>query len=116
MAENNTLFGKPTLWRDTARIPRLMIFDARLIFFFFLLALHVRLWTLITLLVAIIAFWLIEQYGYTLPNALRAIRNAFAGPKRPAQPYHRYRTAIDYGFEAADQHFAIKWEEDEKKE
>lgn len=96
----NNIFGQPILWRDTARTPRLAIFDARLVFFLFLLALHLRLWTLILLVLAIIAFWAIERYGYVLPNALRAIRSAFAGHRRPAHAGHRYRVAVDYGFEA----------------
>jgi hypothetical protein len=101
---DDSIFGKPILWRDTAKTPRLVIFDARLVFFFFLLALHLRVWTFFTLIVAILAFWAVERYGYALPNALRAIRNAIAGARRPAQPGYRYRTGVDYGFEALRPH------------
>lgn len=103
MAESSfNIYGTPVYWRETVRTPRLLIFDARLIFFFLLLILHLRLWTFIALVLACCGFWLIERYGYAFPNALRAIRSLIAGRQRPALPGYRYRSMIDYGFETRE--------------
>ncbi len=76
-----------------------MIFDARLVFFFLLLAVHLAVWTAVLLLAAMLVFWLVERAGYRFPSALRTIRATFAGHRRPAFYQRRYREAVDYGFE-----------------
>ncbi|WP_210346935.1 IcmT/TraK family protein [Aminobacter sp. SR38] len=97
--EDGNRFKKKVHWRDSMREPRLMIFDARLVFFFLLLAVHLALWTAILLLAAMLVFWLVERAGYRFPSALRTIRATFAGQRRPAFYQRRYREAVDYGFE-----------------
>jgi intracellular multiplication protein IcmT len=98
--DNHNRYRQPILWRDTIREPRLMIFDARLIFFFLLLGVHLALWTFLLLCAAILIFWLVERAGYRFPSALRAVRATFAGSHRPARHKGLYRLAIDYGFES----------------
>ena len=98
MAEGS-MFGEPIVWRDTMRAPRLLIFDARLIFCCALLIVHLRVWTVLILVVGIIVFWLIERAGLRFPSALRALRSRFAGAARPATPRNLYRGSITTAFE-----------------
>ncbi|WP_320109284.1 IcmT/TraK family protein [Brucella sp. JSBI001] len=97
--EDGNRFKRKVHWRDSMREPRLMIFDARLVFFFLLLAVHLAVWTAVLLLAAMLVFWLVERAGYRFPSALRTIRATFAGHRRPAFYQRRYREAVDYGFE-----------------
>ncbi len=87
------------LWRDTMREPRMVLFDARIVFFFLLLAAHLAVWTFVLLLAAIVVFWFVERAGFRFPSALRVVRSTFAGVRRPAVYQRYYRRAIDYGFE-----------------
>lgn len=97
--EDGNRFKRKVHWRNSMREPRLMIFDARLVFFFLLLAVHLAVWTAVLLLAAMLVFWLVERAGYRFPSALRTIRATFAGHRRPAFYQRRYREAVDYGFE-----------------
>lgn len=97
--DDGNRFKKRIHWRDSMREPRLMIFDARLVFSFLLLAVHLAVWTALLLLSAIGVFWPVERAGYRLPSALRIVRATFAGVRRPAFYQRRYREAVDYGFE-----------------
>lgn len=92
-------FKQRIMWRDTMREPRLLIFDARVVFFILLLAVHLAVWTAVLLIAAALTFWGVERVGYRYPSALRAIRSTFAGAIRPAFYQRQYRTAVDYGFE-----------------
>lgn len=97
--DDGNRFKKRIHWRDTMREPRLVIFDARVVFFFLILAVHLRVWTAILLVSAMLVFWLVERAGYRFPSAMRAIRSTFAGTHRPAFYQRNYREAVDYGFE-----------------
>lgn len=97
--DDGNRFKKRIHWRDTMREPRLVIFDARVVFFFLILAVHLRVWTAILLVSAMLVFWLVERAGYRFPSAMRAIRSTFAGTHRPAFYQHNYREAVDYGYE-----------------
>ena len=99
MAEQGSMFGEPIVWRDTIRSPRLLVFDARLIFFCALIVFHLRIWTVVALLVGVMVFWLIERAGLRFPSALRALRSRLAGATRPAMPRSLYRSAITTAFE-----------------
>ena len=94
-----SMFGEPIVWRDTMRAPRLLIFDARLIFCCALLIIHLRIWTVMLLVVGIIVFWLIERAGLRFPSALRALRSTIAGAARPAMSRKLYRGSITTAFE-----------------
>ncbi|WEX91553.1 IcmT/TraK family protein (plasmid) [Sinorhizobium garamanticum] len=83
-ADEGNRFKKRNHWRESMRGPRLMIFDARLVFFFLLLTVHLAVWTALLLLAAIGVFWLAERAGYRLPGALRTVRATIAGVRRPA--------------------------------
>lgn len=97
--DDGNRFKKRIHWRDTMREPRLVIFDARVVFFFLILAVHLRVWTAVLLVAAMLVFWLVERAGYRFPSAVRAVRSTFAGVQRPAFYQRNYREAVDYGFE-----------------
>ena len=99
MGHGGSIYGEPIVWRDTIRSPRLLIFDARLIFCCALLIVHLRVWTALILLVGIVIFWLIERAGLRFPSALRALRSKIAGAARPAMPGSLYRGSITTAFE-----------------
>lgn len=97
--ETRSVFGKPNYWRYSATMPRLLFFDARLVFSFLLLVFHLRAWTAGFLVLNALVLWGVEHYGYRLPNAFRLLRSTIAGRMRPAMPSARYREARDFGFE-----------------
>lgn len=96
---DTNIFGTSTYWRASMKMPRFLMFDARVLAAFLLLVFHLRMWTFGVLCVTALALWLIETYGYRFPNALRGVRSLIAGRDRPAFARNRYRTARDVGFE-----------------
>lgn len=77
-------------WRDSGRSVRFGPIDFRasfpLLFFF----IHIRLWTFLIALVAILFFALIERYGFTVNVFIRWLRSFIAGPRKIAQPKWKY--------------------------
>lgn len=96
---DQNIYKDRIIWRETIREPRLIGFDARIVFFFLLLAAHLAWWTFGLLCGAAVAFLLVEKAGYRFPSAFRAVRSTFAGNQRPAFFQGNYRKAIDFGFE-----------------
>ena len=74
-------------WRDTARAPRFFIVDARAAFPVLLFMAHIRVWTGIVVLIAILFFAAIERYGFTVPVFLRWFRTFIAGRRKLARPW-----------------------------
>ena len=74
-------------WRDSARIPRFFLIDARSAFQLLLFLLHIRVWTFIFATVATIFFSVLERYGFTVAVFLRWLRSFLAGPRKMAQPW-----------------------------
>ena len=66
-------------WRDSARVPRLLIVDARVALILVLVMFHPRWWTLSVLLCAIVIFSILEYFKFTLPVALRYARGVISG-------------------------------------
>lgn len=75
-------------WRDSARTPRLMIFDYRatfpIVFFLFFWS-----WTVFWFVVAsMLFFYALERYGFTVVVFLRWLRASFlAGKYKSATPW-----------------------------
>ncbi len=84
-------------WRNSQRVPRFFIFDARVFFALMLFMVHIALWTLALGLIAIFVFWTFERFGLTFESALRAIRAWILGRERPALVRLHYRRWTDYG-------------------
>lgn len=84
-------------WRNTMKVVRFFNFDARAGFFLVLVLVHIRVWTLITLLCVMLVFNLLERKGLTFPAALRALRVWIIGPNRPAWYSTRRNKLTDTG-------------------
>lgn len=76
-------------WRDSARVTRFFIFDARAAFPFLILLLHIRIWTFVVALVATSFFSALERYGFTVTVFRRWLRSSLAGKRRIARPWWR---------------------------
>lgn len=74
-------------WRNSARPARLFLIDAKAAFPLLLFLLHIRLWTFISSLLAMILFGLIEHYGFSVSVFLRWLRNVLSGPRKLAIPW-----------------------------
>ncbi len=74
-------------WRDTARPARFWIVDFRVVFPLFLFLLHIKLWTFIAAVVAMLFFALLERFGFTVSVFGRWLRSYIAGPRKIAQPW-----------------------------
>ena len=70
-------------WRDTARVPKLFIFDARLLIPLAIFFLHIRAWTFYLAIFFIAVFFLLERRGYTLGVLIKMLRIKFVGAYRP---------------------------------
>lgn len=66
-------------WRDTARALRLAFMSAYVAVPLMVFLLHIRWWTFTVLIVTIIVMTVIEQFGYTPPVAMLALRAWIAG-------------------------------------
>lgn len=74
-------------WRDSARTVRLWIVDFRACFPLLFFLLHIRLWTFLLAVIAIVFFAALERYGFTVSVFLRWFRSFLAGPRKIAQPW-----------------------------
>jgi intracellular multiplication protein IcmT len=84
-------------WRDSYRQARFFFLDARAGIAVLLVLVHIRPWTIALAVVAIGLSWWTERIGLGVSGALRAVRDWFAGPIRPALPAHKIRQQVDYG-------------------
>lgn len=80
-------FAQTAHWRDSARVTRFFIVDARAVFPIFLFLMHIRVWTGILVLVSAVFFVILEHYGFTLPVFFRSVRLFFAGPVKTVQSW-----------------------------
>lgn len=82
-------------WRNTQKPARFFIFDARAAVAVMLFLVHMRLWTLLVVIVIMIIFWIFERFGLTFDSAIRAVRCWFLGIIRPANKRSGRRYWID---------------------
>ena len=71
-------------WRDSARPTRFFIFDAKAAFPLLLFLLHIRLWTLIVAVIAMLFFTILNRYGFSVDVFLRWFRALLGGPRKMA--------------------------------
>lgn len=76
-------------WRDSARNVRFWFLDYRATFPLLFFLLHIRIWTFLMALVAMVFFGLIERYGFTLGVFLRWLRCYIGGNRKFAKPWWR---------------------------
>ena len=74
-------------WRDSARTVRFWIVDYRACFSLMIFIFHIRLWTFLLAIIAIIFFVMIERFGFTVSVFGRWLRSYIAGPRKIAQPW-----------------------------
>ena len=74
-------------WRDTARQPRLWIFNCRALPPIMIALFHIRVWTIVFALICTIILQALEYYGFTVPVFLRTMRSQMAGKRRFATPW-----------------------------
>ena len=74
-------------WRDSARIPRFFMIDARAAFPLLLFLLHIRIWTFVLAVIATIFFGVLERYGFTLMVFFRWFRNILMGKRKISAPW-----------------------------
>ena len=74
-------------WRDSARTVRFWIVDYRACFPLMIFIFHIRLWTFLLAIIAIIFFVMIERFGFTVSVFGRWLRSYIAGPRKIAQPW-----------------------------
>ena len=74
-------------WRDTARQPRLWIFNARALPPILVAMFHITYTTVGIAILCVIALQIMEYYGFTAPVFLRYLRSKAAGSRRVATPW-----------------------------
>lgn len=75
-------------WRDSARTPKFFMIDYRAVFPLLLWIFYPTLITFIVCVVAMLAFTMLERFGYTLPIYLRYLRSSIlAGKVKTAKPW-----------------------------
>lgn len=67
------------MWRDTGRIARLGPFDGRASVAIMLWMVHMRVWTLIAAGALMVAFFMIERFGFTVAVLGRLLKTWLAG-------------------------------------
>jgi len=79
-------------WRDSGRVPRFFIIDARSAFPLLLFLMHIKWWTFAVAMVITVFFSIIEHYGLSTMVFFRALRSVLAGKLKPSRPWwHRKR-------------------------
>lgn len=76
-------------WRDTGRVPRFFIIDARSTFPLLLFLIHIKLWTFVLAATTTIVFGAIEHFGFTTQVFARVIRTYLAGKRKLSKPWWR---------------------------
>ncbi len=84
-------------WRNSQRVPRFFIFDARIFFVLLFFMVHIAYWTLALAVISIIIFVILERVGLTFEASLRAMRAWILGQDRPACIRVVHRRWVDYG-------------------
>lgn len=80
-------FSSTAHWRDSARIARFFVIDARAAFPVFIFLMHIRIWTGMVVIISMLLFGVIEKYGFSIPVFLRATRCFLAGSTKSSQPW-----------------------------
>jgi len=83
-------------WRNSFKYPRFFFLDARVAVFFLLFLLHIRIWTLIIMILVFAVFYMMERYGINFSSALRGARSYLTGKIRPPLSEDKSRKPIDY--------------------
>ena len=94
-------FGDPAYFRDTQIPARFFLFDSKLVAAVFLVVVHFRIWTIVTMLVVLVVFTWVEWRGMRVDNAVRRVRSLIAGRLRHARGPSMRRWASDISWQAS---------------
>jgi intracellular multiplication protein IcmT len=76
-------------WRDSGRLPRFFIIDARSAFPLLLFLIHIKWWTFFVALAITLFFAVIEHYGLSTTVFFRSVRTILAGKVKTSKPWWR---------------------------
>lgn len=93
------MIGSPLWWRETQRQPKMMFFDGRVVILMVLAIMHIRIWTIALVVVAIAILTLMERKGVGADDIIRYTRSMIVGWRRTARGPAAERSSVDYGFE-----------------
>lgn len=80
-------FSDNAHWRDTAREPKLWIFDYLATFPLVIMMFHIT-WTTFAFAIAVMVFFsVLKHYGFSLPVFARTVRSFLAGKRRLSTPW-----------------------------
>ena len=79
------------MWRDAGRPVRFLTFDGRSAFSILIFMVHISMATLVAALLIMVFFWVIERFGYTVPNARRRFRVLLMGERKRAVAWSRMK-------------------------
>ena len=74
-------------WRDSARSVKFFFIDGAAAFPMLLFIIHIRLWTFVLAVIAMLFFTILNRYGFSVPVFFRFIRNLAAGKQRTVTPW-----------------------------
>lgn len=74
-------------WRDSARMAKFFVVDARAAIPLLFFLLHIRLWTFMLAASITLFFAGMQKFGFTLPVFLRWVRVSLGGPIRYSHPW-----------------------------
>ena len=80
-------FKQDSHWRDSARNARFFMWDARAAFPLVLFLMHIRVWSFIVAVVAMMFFAALEHFGFTVNVFLRWLRTTLAGDVKISSPW-----------------------------
>jgi intracellular multiplication protein IcmT len=80
-------FSANAHWRDSSRMARFFVVDARAAFPIFFFLMHIRWWTALVAVISLVFFGFIEHYGFSVPIFLRWLRSTLAGPRKNCEPW-----------------------------
>jgi intracellular multiplication protein IcmT len=74
-------------WRDSARSVKFFFIDGAASFPLLLFIVHIRLWTFILAVLAMLFFTFLNHYGFSVSVFFRWIRSFAAGNRRTVAPW-----------------------------
>ncbi|MDE2739209.1 MAG: IcmT/TraK family protein [Paracoccaceae bacterium] len=90
---------KYNYWRETQRPTRFFFLDSRIVLFLILVILHLKVWTIILFVSAVIFNIWLESRGLKVMHLHRYIKIYLIGNYIPAKGYKNQRYPVSYGFE-----------------
>lgn len=80
-------FSPTAHWRDSARQTRFFFVDYRAAFPLLLFLLHIKVWTFLTAIAAMVFLAILERYGFSVSVFGSWLRSTLAGPRKNSSPW-----------------------------